>query len=1227
MYLRYLEITGFKSFANRTGLVFEPGITAIVGPNGCGKSNVSDAIRWVLGEQRPSALRGSSMTDVIFNGTEARKPVNMTEVSITFADCEEKLGTDYNEVTVTRRVFRTGEGQYFINKTPCRLKDIQRLFMGTGIGTTSYSVMAQGQIDAVLSSRPEDRRSIFEEASGITRFRADRREAMRKLEQTDANLARVSDVIRELQRQINSLQRQVAKARRYKELKAELRKYDLFAAGCRLDTLSRSGSSKAEELANLQKTAAEYRQKVEDAESDAAQARENLVEAERAISAAVEASLQAQAKFDAASGAVSVNVQRMREYEQWAQRDKKEAEETSAVCEEHKRRLADETARTASLNENTVRSEAVLDAARKNFDAARAGSDAARAESDKLRSVSIELERENMRLRNELAAAEKYSRDAVLRSERLSAEKTRLISSAEELEAKIDEISGERETLENLADTHAGNVRSAEISLNLKQSMLREISEQGAELRARAAVLEDRIRLLSERQSDPSFLPSGNSRLRPGGNLQMPSDSVLGYAFEHISAEPGFRAALETAMHMWNSVLVMRSRTDAAQAAKQIIAGSPDEAARLFAAPENFSMPEIPPGTERLSDKVECSAQFRPFVDAVLGRFCIVDTLDSADFSSFSCAFVTPDGAAALPDGSFDIRMPDKGAPDPLSHHLQKEDAEAELKKLRDGISENEAEEQKIRTDAAALENTIRESRVMLDQSRRAAAQKEGGERALIQQLAETRSRSKQVSEDLKKLELTAQSENGAMETLSKQLADSIKSREQIAAAQAAQAQSQKSLEEKFIEAQSALTEARLAHAQNVQTLENARTRAAAAATRISELEKMINARLESAASYESAIQKLSLENSEYKSKLSEYRSDAEKKSSEAETLKNSRSEKRTLLEESENRLKTARAAMDEISARISAAEIDVQRISMARQNICDRLLSEWNLTAEEFAQEPKPEWNTVPSPDEADAHARELRAKIDDMGPVNLVAIDEYREIEERRAFLSEQETDLTNAKSKLLALIKDVDRKSTEMFRSTFEKANVNFQNVFSRLFNGGTAQLKLLDGDDVLESGIDIVAKPPGKKPQSVSLLSGGERTLTAVALLFAIYMIKPSPFAMLDELDAALDDSNIGRFVDVLKDFLDMSQFLIITHNQHTIAGADVVYGVTQQEKGVSKIISMRLKRVGVQPPEEEKLPEVDLPPPPGKRKMKNVELKTSRTKPDENISAQSDEEAK
>ena len=277
----------------------------------------------------------------------------------------------------------------------------------------------------------------------------------------------------------------------------------------------------------------------------------------------------------------------------------------------------------------------------------------------------------------------------------------------------------------------------------------------------------------------------------------------------------------------------------------------------------------------------------------------------------------------------------------------------------------------------------------------------------------------------------------------------------------------------------------------------------------------------------------------------------------------------------------------------------------MRLQNIQDRLMADWHVSIAQLAAEPPPDWGEEGEPafEEAEARIGEIRAKMEEMGPVNLVAIEEYQEIEERHAFLTAQEADLTGAKAKLIELIKDIDKQSTALFRETFEKANINFQGMFQRLFNGGTAQLALMDGDDVLESGIDIVARPPGKKPQSIALLSGGERTMTAVALLFAIYMIKPSPFALLDELDAALDDSNIGRFVAVLKDFLAQSQFIIITHNQHTIAGADILYGVTQEEKGISKIVSMRLKRIGVAEPQAEALPEVAAPPPIRRRKKK------------------------
>ena len=348
MYLKSIEIIGFKSFAQRTRLVFEPGITAVVGPNGCGKSNISDAIRWVLGEQRPTALRGSAMTDVIFNGTEARKPLGMAEVSIVFADCESALGTEFNEVTVSRRVFRSGEGQYFLNKKPCRLRDIQRLFMDTGVGTSSYSVMAQGQIDAILSSRPEDRRTIFEEAAGVTKYKADRKEATRKLEQTDANLSRVGDILRELRRQINSLERQVAKAEKFKRLKAELRNLDLFAARGDVAALDGRLAAIAQELEGTVAREEESQRQVAEREAETAAMRAEIEEREGEINECAEAAAQDAANLEHAKDLIAIGEQRIADYRAWADRDSREASEMRTQLgqlEEQIRTLAEDAKR------------------------------------------------------------------------------------------------------------------------------------------------------------------------------------------------------------------------------------------------------------------------------------------------------------------------------------------------------------------------------------------------------------------------------------------------------------------------------------------------------------------------------------------------------------------------------------------------------------------------------------------------------------------------------------------------------------------------------------------------------------------------------------------------------------------------------------------------------------------------------------------------------------------
>lgn len=528
MYLQALEIVGFKSFANKTRLVFEPGITAIVGPNGCGKSNVSDAIRWVLGEQRPTALRGSAMTDVIFNGTDSRKPLGMTEVSVTFADCEKQLGTEYNEVTITRRVFRSGEGQYFINRTPCRLRDIQRLFMDTGVGTSSYSVMAQGQIDAVLSSRPEDRRAIFEEASGITRFRADRKEAMRKLDQTDANLMRLGDVIRELHRQIGSLQRQAGKARRYKELQADLRKYDLYVTIERIKELDAKANSLIDKHDSIVALVRDLTDQVEAGEEANAAAREQVMELERQIGVAMEASMQAQGRRNQVVESIRINEQRILEYKRWHERDNSEISETRATRGIQQERIEQLAEQLEEIEGKLAAAEDVLTAARANFDEKRSASEATRNELQRLRNESVDLERTHARLQNELTEVQAAERENILKRERLASELESAKSNIASLEDRLDTVSGELETLNAMVDANGDAVSSDQSAISSINAQIQQLQQARASLQADIAVHEARIQFLTDAASSDADTPNGNRQLTAENNpLGLESGAVL----------------------------------------------------------------------------------------------------------------------------------------------------------------------------------------------------------------------------------------------------------------------------------------------------------------------------------------------------------------------------------------------------------------------------------------------------------------------------------------------------------------------------------------------------------------------------------------------------------------------------------------------------------------------------------------------------------------------------
>ena len=916
MYLKQLDVIGFKSFADKTRLTFEPGLTAIVGPNGCGKSNVSDAIRWVLGEQKPTALRCSKLVDVVFNGTDTRKPLGLAEVSITFADCEKELGTDYHEVTVTRRVYRDGTGEYFINKQQSRLKDVQHLFMGTGIGTSSYSVMAQGQIDAILSSRPEDRRAVFEEAAGITKFKADRKEALRKIEQTEQNLLREADVLREMKRQIGSLQRQVGKAKKYKELRDSLRGVDIFVSKRKIHDFDLELEQNATNRNEVDKAIAEAQEAVSGAETRAQDLHQQIHELEERLQTLASQQAAAEGEYRRANEVIGVNAQRVAEYKAFADRDRSEIEGARRALEDVRMQAESLEQKTALLTDSLAAARESLEESETAFADSQQRMDELRAAVQSARTESVQLEREANERREEL------------------------------------------------------------IKLRLRHEQ---------------EVVDDE---------------------------------------ESVSA---------------------------------VIGGAGDSGRRLL-------------------DCVVVADACRDDAEAALGGLCV-----APGAPAIKAAF-------SVRDGRLELRVPKSS----FEAGIENADAVAQLEEM-----------------SAAVEGAVARRDALLAQVER-------------------------DTETLRQLEVSNVQESQR------------------------------------------LTERRIAASQMEQELSFVGQQNETARNRREELERAIAGREEGVRGYEESIARLTEESGGLLSQLDELK---EKASGFVSLINEERGRRAEMLERisaADQEVSRRRADLDQARDFRSKLEVQAAEATMRRQNVYEHLQDEYGLFADAVMREPDPEWphGEVPPTEELEGTVARLQAEIAALGPVNMVAVDECRELEERYAREKAQEEDLLAAKAQILELITNLNTTSSDLFRTTFEQANKNFQTMFTRLFGGGEARLVLLEGEeDPLECGIDIIARPPGKRPQSVTLLSGGERTMTAVALLFSIFMIKPAPFCMLDELDAALDDANIGRFVEQLKEFLAQSQFLIITHNQHTIAGSDLVYGVSQQEKGVSRVISMKLSDLG------------------------------------------------
>ena len=1188
MYFKQIEMIGFKSFADRSQVRLEPGVTAIVGPNGCGKSNVLDALRWALGEQSPKALRGSHMQDVIFNGSEARQATGMAEVTLTFDNADSRLPLDFAEVEITRRVYRSGESEYLINKAPCRLRDIQELFMDTGIGTNAYSLIGQGKIDLILSSRPEDRRFVFEEAAGIIKYKSRKLAALRKLDSAGHNILRLTDIVAEVQHQMRRLKRQVNAAIRYREFTDALRDLEIRAAWLKYKELTEETGALKKGFAAAQDASAKVSAEINTVEARREELGLSRIDLERLVSGRREGVYELDAQMEKIERAIALLRQQIDfsgEQQQQALREQEDFVQRAAAIEA---RLAETDTQAAALQEQVEAHQSALDNKQREHGEAGARVDEADAQLETARARALEARDVRARTQTELETLEvgisniEAQLAAIQECEQAQQERRdalgKQLEGSRALEAKKQTaLANASEQRQGLAEAEAGKTRAMQ-ALNQEWQQLREQNSRD----------EARLHSLRElRDSYEGFAAGVRAIMQAKRQKKSGVRGIVGPAGDLLSTEKTCERAIEAALGGNINSIVVRT----GEGAKSAIAFlNEHKAGRVTFLPldtirpgrrdDTGSVQGLPGVIGPAIELVQYDAAIRLAVEYLLHNTVIVETIDDAlriarSQSSFP-RLVTLGGEVVSSSGAVTggrTRHESRGL---LGRS-------AEIAELEERVAQSQAQIATMGEEGKALASAVQDlsERVKEVAEQEAVLRRELNEVGVViaryttelENLTQSAERMKQQRDELaaQRDGLAAQRAE-ALERIDSIESDDATRRQEIDKAQEAASQARQALSVCADE----LTELRVRRAELTQSAEELeRNREREQREREETLREAEN-RGRLAAQHKANEAKLEDDiagNIEQAKSLSEAREDAQREAVDAQN------QLQTVLDEMETLSKTWR----ELHERARSVQEEVHQEEIALRHAEDqiaffeeRILSEYRVALDSLTAK---EVGTDEYDDETrERMVAEYRRKLERMGEVNMMAIEEFAELEKRNEFLVGQQEDLIQARDTLLGVVTRIDVTIREMFLETFETVSDNFRNYFRQLFNGGQARIYLLDEDNPLESGIEIEARPPGKKPQSIQLLSGGEQALTAIALLFSIFKAKPSPFCVLDEVDAPLDDANISRFLSLVDEFTDASQFIVITHNKQTMGKADVLYGVTMQERGVSHMVSVKFDQV-------------------------------------------------
>ncbi len=1181
MFLYKLEIQGFKSFCDRTDLLFGDGITGVIGPNGCGKTNVSDAIRWVLGEQSAKQLRGDSMEDVIFNGCPSRKPLGMAEVHVTFKNDRGILPTEFSEVTISRRVFRSGVSEYFLNKAPCRLRDIRDLFFDTGMGSHAYSVIERQMVDNILSDNTGHRRFLFEEASGITKYKQRKKEALNKLDATEVDLTRLNDIVFEIERELRSLARQVGKARRYQRLRDQVRDLDLALTAGTIEAL-KSREAKAteewqEEATHREGATAE----LNSAEATLTDRKLALLELERELLTAQgglkdreEARVAAEHQVVLLRERASGLLRRAEEAGQDARKMGERLAATQAREQEVQRTLHATRAKRETAHAESTEAEAALEKLEQELRASR--SRAAEHKQLSLDLFSVEADKKGTceRMRERQASL----------GERRSAAETRrgeLLERVADLERAKVEGEQRRVELDESLTGARGELAASEDGIRAVEARIHEADTALSSLRQEAAAADSRLRTLLELKANfEGVSEGGKALLAERGSLP----GLVGVVADVLEVPPAYLDALEASLGEAASFVLVENRKAVEPALKRLRAPEGGRATLVdLSAIQAGTPPEAPGGkgvVGRASELVRCDARFRALAERLLGSVIVVESRELAQKLALESAgglrFVSTDGEV-WERGRVRAGAPGTGGAGGLLHR-ETEIRElsgrlAELGLTVEGLQNQRDTEDQAR--ARALEQRDH-ARWMVDETRTAL---ESQVRELAALERERVFAANEAAERVREMEGFALEIGTLARTLAEAMAELAQFQGELDQARAQLEETDvtvRGLETRRDEASVRAQAARESLLQLSRESGELETQWARLEQTVKELGTGIAAREAEAVQHRGGIAGLEAEVSGLASGLTGLLESEGTQRDRVVALQKTFGALKEDVQALDDAARGLRFQQTELGERLHQLELDRVQARAELDRTFERLRTEYELDPEAITPKPLPDGMT---PEAAPKALEQARQNLRAIGPVNLLALDEYSKKKERFTFLTQQREDVMQAKTQLLEAIEKINGTASQLFSETFEKVQVNFKDIFKTLFEGGDCELRLL-GEDPMEAEIEIVAKPRGKYLQSITLMSSGERALTAIALLFSIYLVKPSPFCLLDEVDAPLDDANVERFLNMLRRFGEKTQFVVITHNKKTMEASGCIYGVTMEELGVSKLVSVNLDGVDV-----------------------------------------------